>query len=181
MAASAAAGTEYWLIHSRIVVSSEVATCARLSPARAAEPDIASARPQSVTPKPARFHGLAVKREAEACAGMRRSFWGTILSGPPFVPAEPCEVHCRPSPLERDEFGFAPPLNQSPIIPAKAGIQGPRTRAKELGPRFRGDERNLGAIDVTAHRAASRMTRSMPLTTRARLSTSTLSGVSVSW
>src|SRR5690242_8183989 len=39
-----------------------------------------------------------------------------------------------------DEFGFAPPLNQSPFIPAKAGIQGPRTRPK-LGPRFRGDER----------------------------------------
>src|SRR5215475_14437968 len=84
MAASAAAGTPFWLIHPRIVVSSEVATCARLtwakltwaklSPARAAESGIASARLQSATPRPARFHGLAAKREAEAGANMGHSF-----------------------------------------------------------------------------------------------------------
>jgi hypothetical protein len=32
--------------------------------------------------------------------------------------------------LKRDEFRFAPPLNQSPLVPAKAGIQGLRTRPK---------------------------------------------------
>src|SRR5262245_46934112 len=42
---------------------------------------------------------------------------------------------------------------------------------------------SLGAApnDGAVQRTASRMTRSMPLTTRARLSTSILSGVSVSW
>jgi hypothetical protein len=43
--------------------------------------------------------------------------------------------------LERDEFRFAPPLNQSPFVPAEAGTQEPENSAKELGPRFRGDER----------------------------------------
>ena len=42
--------------------------------ARAAEPGIASARLQSATPRPARFHGLAAKREAEAGANMGHSF-----------------------------------------------------------------------------------------------------------
>src|SRR5882757_5257851 len=32
--------------------------------------------------------------------------------------------------LKRDEFGSAPPLNRSPLIPAKAGIQKPRARPK---------------------------------------------------
>src|SRR6266705_88741 len=73
IADSAAAGTEYSRIHSRIVASSEVATWARLS-ARAAEPSTVSVRPQSATPKRARFHGLAPKPEAEARAGMGQSF-----------------------------------------------------------------------------------------------------------
>src|SRR5437870_8575397 len=34
-----------------------------------------------------------------------------------------------------------PTMQQTPFIPAKAGIQGPRSVA--LGPRFRGDERKV--------------------------------------
>src|SRR5262249_28550533 len=37
-----------------------------------------------------------------------------------------------------------PPRAPSPLIPAKAGIQGPRPPA--LGPRFRGDERVTGSL-----------------------------------
>src|SRR5215467_10322649 len=126
MAASAAAGTEYSRIHSRIVASSEVATWAKSLSARAAEPSTASVRPQSVTPKRGKFHGLARKREAEARAGM-----GTILCDPPFVPAEPCEVHiCVYRLLAQDKFRVCTAVNPSPFIPAKAGIQGPRTRPK---------------------------------------------------
>ncbi len=56
--------------------------------------------------------------------------------------------------LGRDEFRFVPPLNQSQFVPAEAGTQGPKsaftrvfnalcTQAlPNLGPRFRGDERN---------------------------------------
>ena len=44
--------------------------------------------------------------------------------------------------LEQDEFRFAPPLNQPPFVPAEVGTQGLENSAKELGPRFRGDERN---------------------------------------
>ena len=44
--------------------------------------------------------------------------------------------------LERDEFRYAPPLNQSPFIPVKAGSGGPRKLNQKLGPRFRGDERD---------------------------------------
>src|SRR5882757_5600226 len=36
--------------------------------------------------------------------------------------------------LDWDKFGFAPPLNQPPLTPAKAGIQGPRTRPKNWVP-----------------------------------------------
>jgi hypothetical protein len=36
--------------------------------------------------------------------------------------------------LERDEFRFALPLNQSPFVPAEAGTQGPRTRPKNWVP-----------------------------------------------
>src|SRR5712672_873950 len=37
--------------------------------------------------------------------------------------------------LERDEFRFAPPLNQSPLVPAKPGTQGPSTHSfQRLGP-----------------------------------------------
>jgi hypothetical protein len=35
---------------------------------------------------------------------------------------------------DRDEFEFAPPLNQSRLIPAKAGIQRPNTRPKNWSP-----------------------------------------------
>src|SRR5215475_505209 len=36
--------------------------------------------------------------------------------------------------LERDEFRFVPPLNQSPFVPAEAGTQGPRIRPKDWVP-----------------------------------------------
>jgi hypothetical protein len=48
--------------------------------------------------------------------------------------------------LEWDEFRFALPLNQSPFVPAEASRKrgpGADNSAKELGPRVRGDERNL--------------------------------------
>jgi hypothetical protein len=38
----------------------------------------------------------------------------------------------------RDEFWFAPSLNQSPFIPAKAGIQKPKTPPKNWAPLSRG-------------------------------------------
>src|SRR5438128_10447389 len=66
------------------------------------------------------------------------------------------------SPLARDEFGFARPLNQSPLIPAnprlredRRGNPGAENSAKELCPRFRGDERNQEAIH-SAHLALTR-------------------------
>ena len=59
------------------------------------------------------------------------------------------------SPLARDEFGFARPLNQSPLIPAnprlredRRGNPGAENSAKELGPRSREDERNREAIQI---------------------------------
>jgi hypothetical protein len=59
------------------------------------------------------------------------------LSNPALLSAPSKKSFCQ---LDRDEFRSAPPLNQSPFIPAKAGIQG-RESGQELGPRFRGDER----------------------------------------
>src|SRR5712671_1571249 len=60
--------------------------------------------------------------------------------------------------LERCELRFARPLNQSPLVPAKAGTQGPSTHSfQRLGPRFCGDERNSEAIQTQlalAHRLA---------------------------
>jgi hypothetical protein len=50
---------------------------------------------------------------------------------------------------EADEFEFAPPLSKSPFVPAEAGTQVPSIQAlPSLGPRFRGDERNLKAIQA---------------------------------
>jgi hypothetical protein len=48
-----------------------------------------------------------------------------------------CDQH-----RQQHQRRLTPPLNQSPFIPAKAGIQEAENSAKELGPRFRGDERN---------------------------------------
>jgi hypothetical protein len=50
--------------------------------------------------------------------------------------------------LKQDEFRLAPPLNEPPLIPAKAGIQAAENSAKEMGPRVRGDERNEEAIQT---------------------------------
>jgi hypothetical protein len=49
--------------------------------------------------------------------------------------------------LDRNEFRFVPPLSQAPFIPAKAGIQG-RDLGRELGSRFRGDERKQEAMQT---------------------------------
>src|SRR5262245_52307289 len=55
--------------------------------------------------------------------------------------------------LERDEFRFAPPLNQSPFVPAEAGTQGPRTRPKSWVPRGRTELR--GDCKVSSSRATA--------------------------
>jgi hypothetical protein len=54
--------------------------------------------------------------------------------------------------LKHDEFRFAPPLNQSPFIPAKAGIQWPGTLPR-LGPRFRGGRTELRGDSNSSHLA----------------------------
>ena len=45
-----------------------------------------------------------------------------------------CRARSGSSKRERDEFRFAPPLNQSPFVPAEAGTQEPRTRPKNWVP-----------------------------------------------
>src|SRR5262249_56003346 len=67
---------------------------------------------------------------------------------------------------------FVPKSDSSPVVPAKAGTHIPETVV--MGPRVRGDDRR-----IACYLLKSRITRSMPLTTRARLSASTLSGVSL--
>src|SRR5215475_2119320 len=50
----------------------------------------------------------------------------------------PCGRLAKFTLLERDESRFVPPLDQSPFIPAKAGIQGPRTQPSTGSPLPRG-------------------------------------------
>jgi hypothetical protein len=55
-------------------------------------------------------------------------------------------LRMRCSSLER----FPPKLTHTPLVPAKAGIQ---SLAKELGPRFRGDERDNRAAPIQPENA----------------------------
>jgi len=74
----------------------------------------------------------------------------------------------------RSRSRFAPPLNQSPFVPAEAGTQGPQTRSRAsstryvleriqvLGPRFRGDERNKRRCKLSSSRSKMLPVRSRP-------------------
>src|SRR5262249_13989300 len=54
--------------------------------------------------------------------------------------------------LERDEFRFAPPLNQSPFVPAEAGTQGGELGQRTGSPLPRGRTESRGDSSST-HRA----------------------------
>src|SRR5262245_6871202 len=80
-------------------------------------------------------------------------------------------VSHRQEPLERDESWFAPPLNQSPFVPAEAGTQGAQNSAKELGsplPRI-GAKLTIACFDMPVVLVAREDVAGVPLLTGAAM------------